>query len=242
MARNRQTLLPFAHVRNRGLFSNHWFENRLPLEPEWSNAREAAVAAFDIVVELWKHERGRVELYGAEAALEHAFIQPVLEAIGWKIIYQTRLEGRGPDYALFISDEAKDAALRAERTSPEFWSSVEVVGEAKAWHIPLNKPTVVNNRREYPPQQIEWYLDRSRRDFGVSTNGGLWRLIPREREPHQRRFQTYLECDLAALLEAWPSARGSITDRESLLDEFVQSRCTWPTTTSFGSRPRCPTG
>ena len=111
-------LLPFAHVRNRGLFSNHWFENRLALEPEWHTTRDAADESLEALVALWKKERGRVERDGAEAPLEQAFIQPILEAIGWKLIYQTFLEGRRPDYALFASDDAKDAALGVDRTSP----------------------------------------------------------------------------------------------------------------------------
>ena len=39
--------------------------------------------------------------------------------------------------------------------------------------------------------------------------------------PHQRRFQTYLECDLAKLLEEW-CRTSSITVRDTLLDEFLQ--------------------
>ena len=214
-------LLPFAHVRNRGLFSNHWFENRLQREPDWDETRDAASEALDTLSALWKKERGRVERYGAEAPLEQAFIQPVFEAIGWKLIYQTFLEGRKPDYALFASDDAKDTALAVERTSPQFWSPVVIVADAKAWHVPLNKPSIVNNQREYPPQQIEWYLDRSHCDFGILTNGATWRLVPREREPHQRRFQTYLECDLAKLLEEWRLTT-SFTAKETLLDEFLQ--------------------
>jgi len=229
MARARQQLLPLSHVRNRGFFSNHWFENRLPLEPEWNELREQARSTLDALAELWKRERGRVERYGTEAALEHAFIQPVFETLGWKLIYQTSLEGQRPDYALFLDDQALDAALAVEGTSPDFWRMATVVADAKAWHVPLNRPSMVNNRREYPPQQIERYLHWSRLDFGILTSGALWRLVPREHSPQQRRFQTYLECDLAGLLEAWrnarPAARQSqrlILERDALIEEFLQ--------------------
>ncbi len=229
MVRAHQQLLPLSHVLNRGLFSNHWFENRLPLEPEWDELREQARSTLDALAVLWERERGRVERYGTEAPLEHAFIQPVFETLGWKLIYQTFLQSRKPDYALFLDDEALDAALAVERTSPDFWRTPIVVADAKAWHIPLNRPSVVNNQREYPPQQIEWYLDRSRLDFGILTTGGLWRLVPREHSPQQRRFQTYLECDLAGLLEAWRNARPAgrqsqrvITERDALVEEFLK--------------------
>ena len=66
-----------------------------------------------------------------------------------------------------------------------------------------------------PPQQIEWYLDRSHLDYGILTNGRLWRLVPREYSGQQRRFQTYLECDLPAMLDAW-HAKGI------LIDEFKE--------------------
>jgi hypothetical protein len=76
MARSRQAELPVAHVRNRGLFSNHWFERRLSLEPEWRELRPSAIACLNSLSELWRREQDRLERYGAEAALERAFIQP----------------------------------------------------------------------------------------------------------------------------------------------------------------------
>ena len=79
---NRQQLLPIAFVRNRGLFANHWFENRLALEPEWNELRNDAREALDKLAELWRCEKDRVERYGTEAPLEQAFIQPVFETLG----------------------------------------------------------------------------------------------------------------------------------------------------------------
>jgi hypothetical protein len=104
----------------------------------------------------------------------------VLEILGWKLKYQTFLQGRKPDYALFSDDESLDAALQGDRKSPEFWTYPTLVADAKAWHISLDRPSKIQNQREYPPQQIEWYLDRSHLDFAILTNGKLWRLIPRE--------------------------------------------------------------
>jgi len=221
MSKHRQMLLPIRHVRNRGFFSNHWFENRLRLEPEWSEFREEARNVLHRLAELWKAEKDRVHLYGAEAPLEQAFIQPVFESLGWKLYYQTYLQGREPDYALFLDDTSKDRALRAGRDSPNFWRYPTIVADAKAWDVPLNRPSVIRSQREYPPQQIEWYLDRSRLDYGILTNGQLWRLVPRKYAPQQRRFQTYFECDLAALLESWRTSR-TLTDQASLIDQFLE--------------------
>ena len=197
-----QLTLPFGPVHNRDLLSNHWLEHRLPLEPEWQELRESARRLAQRLLELWQVEKDRVELYGNEAGLEEKFIQPVFEALGWKLKYQAFLRGREPDYALFLTDGDLNAALTAGRTNEDFWSHPALVADAKAWHINLDRPSRMGARREYPPEQIEWYLDRSRLDYAILTNGRLWRLIPRELGPNKSRFQTYLEIDLHHLLNS----------------------------------------
>lgn len=217
----QQLLLPLSALRNRDLLSNHWLENRLSLEPEWVELRAKAKDGLDALGALWRTQRNRVEHYGDEQGLEEAFIQPVLERLGWVFKYQPFLQPRKPDYALFLSDELYDAALLAGRNSPDFWKYPTVVADAKAWHVSLDRPSTVQNKREYPPEQIEWYLNRSELDFAILTNGKLWRLIPRQYGLQQRRFETYLELDLAALLETWISA-SSLVEQFAILDEFLR--------------------
>jgi hypothetical protein len=106
-------------------------------------------------------------------------------------------------------------------STPEFWSYPALVADSKAWHISLDRPISIGNRREYPPEQIEWYLDRSRLPYGILTNGRVWRLVPRELEPDQPRFQTYLEADLESILEAWRGETNWVR-REHILDDFIQ--------------------
>jgi len=101
---------------------------------------------------------------------------------------------------LFMDDEALDAALARGHSAPRFWRHATVVADAKAWHVSLDRPTRTGSQREYPPEQIEWYLDRSRLNFGILTNGKLWRLVPRELGAGKPRFKTYLEVDLPRLL------------------------------------------
>ena len=80
--------------------------------------------ALETLATLWKRENRPGRRYGAEAPLEQAFIQPVLEAIGWKLIYQTHLEGRQTGRVRVRRRcDAKDAALARGRTNLEFWSS-----------------------------------------------------------------------------------------------------------------------
>lgn len=198
---DNQLLLPLGPVRNSELFSNYWLTHRLELEPEWQEMIPRVERVLERLSALWSEQRSRVEKYGKEAPLEQAFIQPVLEALGWKIYYQAHIQGRKPDYALFASDEAYDEALSHGHAAESFWEAASVVADAKAWHVPLDKPSRVDGRKEYPPEQIEWYLSRTGVEWGILTNGHLWRLIPRVVPSGKPRFQTYLEIDLPALLE-----------------------------------------
>jgi hypothetical protein len=116
-----QSHLLLTSLRNRDLFSSHWLEKRLPLEPEWNELRENARSVLIALGDLWWTQKNRVEKYGNEQGLEEAFIQPVLRELGWKLKYQTFLQGREPDYALFFDDASLDPALNAGRTSPDFW-------------------------------------------------------------------------------------------------------------------------
>jgi hypothetical protein len=112
--------------------------------------------------------------------------------------------------------------LAAGRQSPEFWTHAVAVADAKRWDLSLDRPSTIQNEREYPPQQIEWYLDRSRLNFGILTNGRLWRLVPRQLDSHQRRFQTYLECDLPGILDGWLAHSTDMTERAELVSDFLK--------------------
>ena len=218
----KQRELPFSPLRNSELFSNHWLANRLPLEPEWNEVRQQARQVLEKLVALWEIQRPRVAQYGSEQALEQAFIQPVLKALGWKLIYQTHLRGGKPDYALFTDDASLDGALATSRLSPEFWQRASIVADAKAWSIPLDRPISVGKRREYPPEQIERYLNNSLLAFGLLTNGRYWRLVPREHYPGQPRFQTYLECDLERLLSNRLKEPVKLFEESQTFEDFLR--------------------
>ena len=214
----RQLSLTFSAVRNSEFLAIHWFEHRLPLEPEWATVQPRLQQIASRLLTLWAVQKPRVERYGNEAGLEQAFIQPVFQLLGWKLKYQTFLQSREPDYALFTDDAALDAALGTGHTAPDFWRHATVVADAKAWHVSLDRPTRTGSRREFPPEQIEWYLDRSRLDFGILTNGRLWRLVPRELPAGKPRFKTYLEVDLPALLDRLASHKQLTIDGVELDD------------------------
>ena len=216
-----QLPIPFGPIRNSNLFSNHWLEYRLPLEPEWNELRQDAEAILDRLGKLWKREQNRVEQY-SEGGLEQAFIQRVLEELGWKLVYQTHLRGRKPDYALFLDDRSKDAALALDRTDTRFWEHPALVADAKAWTVNLDRPVKVPGKKEYPPEQIEWYIQYSGRHYGILTNGRQWRLYPRDLSAHQPRFETYLECVLPPLLTASLQVAVDLAAHKRLVDDFLR--------------------
>ncbi len=219
-----QLELPFGPVVNRNFLSNNWLEQRLPIEPEWTELRAASRDAAAKLIALWQREKTRVERYGDEAGLEEKFIQPILEILGWSLKYQTYLHGREPDYALFDEEAALDRALQEGRNNPDFWLHASMVADAKAWHINLDRPEKIGSKREYPPEQIEWYLDRSRCNFGILTNGRHWRLVPRNIDGTRPRFQTYLQVDLPSLIEkiALPEAELQLGVHGDDLDLFMR--------------------
>ena len=157
----KQPLLPFSAIRNADFLSNHWLDKRLTLEPEWTALRPAANAALAQLAQLWDREKNLLPKYGDEAGMEEAFIQPVLDALGWKLKYQTFLQGRKPDYALFLSPQDHANAIHAGRDNPDFWKYPKLVADAKAWDVSLDRTIDTSFRRELTPQQLEDDLDRS---------------------------------------------------------------------------------
>ena len=104
---------------------------------------------------------------------EQGFIQPVL---GWKINYQTFLRGRRPDYALFLTDDALDAALAAGRQTPEFWHHPVMVADAKAV---AKGGASCPGERKAPPEAVADPVGRRRPLRRVSEGVGC-NLIPSE--------------------------------------------------------------
>jgi hypothetical protein len=51
----------YSPVRNKALFSSHWLENRLRLEPEWDELRDEAIAVLTKLAKLWTVQKSRVE-------------------------------------------------------------------------------------------------------------------------------------------------------------------------------------
>jgi hypothetical protein len=57
----RQLPLPFSPIRNSEFLANHWFEHRLPLEPEWQTVQQNLAKTVNSLLDLWKEQKTRVE-------------------------------------------------------------------------------------------------------------------------------------------------------------------------------------
>ena len=140
-----------------------------------------------------------------EAQTEADFIRPVLELLGYAYIVQTNLKHKGksnqPDYALFPDDKTKKEAGSFKIKEQEaFYGKALAICDAKYWARPLDiklsdkKDTFTNIN---PSFQIVNYLVGADVDWGILTNGKLWRLYC-QKAPS--RSSTFYEVDLEELL------------------------------------------
>ncbi|MCK4471310.1 MAG: hypothetical protein KAW49_05935, partial [Anaerolineae bacterium] len=110
---------------------------------------------------------------------------------------------------------AKQAAARVWRT-PAFWETALAVGDAKRWDRPLDKrlvngaPDAFTNAN--PCFQINYYLQRTGRTWGVLSNGRRWRLYYRETSS---QLDIFYEVDLAQLIEPCPEPGRRKDDRSA---------------------------
>jgi len=223
MSRRAQQQLPFGPVRNSELFANHWLDRRLRDEPEWAAHRSAAEACLDAIAELWRHQGRTIQSGASEAEVEQSWIRPALEAMGWSVLARAPVHGRVPDLSLFLDGETRDRAASGGISHPDFWKHPHIVADAKAWGVSLDRPSRGGGMREYPPEQIEWYISRTGLSWGMLTNGRLWRLIPGALHSDQKRFQTYLEIDLPLMLDRWAAGDGTQRARSpETLDEWLR--------------------
>jgi type I restriction-modification system DNA methylase subunit len=192
-----QLAFPAAAVRDSGLFSEHFLSERLPDWPEFSALDVGGL--HDVLSELWKRERDG--LPGSnEAQTENRFIQPVLQALGFHYTVQAGIRfgtgRRQPDYALFLSDEHRATADQVEGDI-RFRHAV-AVADAKKWDRPLDVRGGKGNEAVDPVAQIINYLLITKRDWGILTNGRLWRLYAAKGRLTEGAC---LEVDLIQLLE-----------------------------------------
>lgn len=192
-----QAELRLSPVDYGGLFSENFLEARLP---EWREYNELdCQELMDGIRQVWEREEGGLPMAN-EAQVEEHFVQPILDLLGhfWtpQAGYSTAT-GRGvPDYALFLSDEARLKAAQLPKNSLDRFTDAAGLAEAKEFDRPLNRRRG-GRLNEDPHAQILRYLNETRAGWGILTNGRWWRLYSYERATQG----AYYGVDLVALVE-----------------------------------------
>ena len=119
-----------------------------------------------------------------EAQTEHKLIYPVLKLLGWDV-------GNIDPQQRTSTTDRPDALLRAQK------GGAEVILENKKWGVNLDRR---KGRESAPSTQMLRYLSNAERaEWGVLTNGELWRLYFRRANSKSEQF---LELDLGRVLSA----------------------------------------
>ena len=189
-----------AH-RNHGLFADHYLDHVLPARGEWMRLEESAGAALAEISRIF----AAFVPSSDEQQTERDLVRPILDALGHTYEVQGRLRVPGrfhkPDYVFYRDVEAKNANRNAvlEKTLPE--QGGLAVGDAKYWGRSLDRTlnTGYADDNRNPSFQIYWYMLHSGVQWGVLTNGQLWRLVHRESAD---RLDIYYEVDLQELVQA----------------------------------------
>lgn len=189
--------------RNHGLFSDHYLEQTLPGTAGWEALRAEARPVRERVAEVLAGYAPTEN----EAQIEEDLIRPILRLLGHgSFRVQPALSTPGgvkkPDYVLYRDEDALRASGESPLTEESLAGRAFAVGEAKHWDRPLDlslkrKGDTFTNQN--PSYQISFYMQHAGVEWGILTNGRLWRLYHRDTA---HRLDTFYEVDLARALES----------------------------------------
>ena len=192
--------------QNRGLFSDHFLQARLPEWKEWKV--EADLIPFQKSLQSLHDSKKPILPYLNEAQTELEFVQPVLDLLGYANSYIVQAPTKvgqhtnRPDYALFPDVKTKNKAY--QKLDQNDYSLCIGIADAKYWERELDlakssdRDTFTNQN---PSFQIAQYLTGTKQNWGILTNGRLWRLYSSK---SHLPLGNYYQIDLVHLLEEAP--------------------------------------
>jgi len=200
MTSAQPTLIAHTHANQR-LFSDHYLDQILPELPEWKHG-----AGSDSEV------RGKVRaLYVGftpstnEAQTEQELIRPILSLLGHDFEVQPALKtpdgSKRPDYVLYHDAAGVAANKNVVLTDADLECGL-AVADAKYWDRPLDQALQVGKdpfTNKNPGYQIAFYIQHTGLQWGILTNGRLWRLYHKDTA---HKLDRYYEVDLPDLLNA----------------------------------------
>ncbi|MFA6612839.1 MAG: hypothetical protein WCS64_04595, partial [Dehalococcoidales bacterium] len=196
-----------SYFQNRGLFSDHFLQERLHEWKEWGVNNELEDFRSKL---LTLYEAKKQILPGLnEAQTEEEFIKPVLDLLGYENSYVVQTptkigqQTNRPDYALFPDAATKNEAYAKIKIN----DYIQCIGiaDAKYWGRELDlaktseRDTFTNQN---PSFQIAGYLTGTKQNWGILTNGRLWRLYSTK---SYLPLGNYYQVDLVRLLEKAPA-------------------------------------
>lgn len=200
---------PTLWFQNRGLFSDHFLQARLPQWKEWETDEELATFRKELM-SLYESKE-TILPYLNEAQTEEEFVQPVLDLLGYANSYIVQAptkvgqQANRPDYALFPDETTKNKAYQKIRDND--YTQCIGIADAKYWERELDlskfsdRDTFTNQN---PSFQIVSYLTGTQQKWGILTNGRLWRLYCIK---SHLPLGNYYQVDLVKLLEEAPEEK-----------------------------------
>lgn len=186
--------LSIQAVNNQNLFSNHYLENSIKNNYEWrSNDHETV---FNEIKRIYEDEKLFLEGLN-ESQLEERFFRRVFKAMLPDFEVQAGTESQDfPDYAFFEDADARDAA-HLNKGSRSFYQNAFAIGEVKRWDANLDRLGKGKHDKNMNPSfQIWLYLHETEPEWGILSNGRLWRIYHQDKP-----MDSYYEVDLVTILE-----------------------------------------
>jgi len=191
-----------AH-RNEYLFSDHYLDNLLPQDPRWEAALAETGAFLGWLRGHYAEEQNQLADYNEDQLEEHWF-KPILRRLGHAFEGQASIPGlnRGvkrPDYVFFPDEATRQVAVSTQSTEG-YVADALAVGEVKRWDTPLSKKEKgggASFEAQNPSWQIDYYVRATGLEWGVLSNGRVWRLVHKDTS---ERLSIYYEVDLVDLM------------------------------------------
>lgn len=177
------------------LFTSYTLEVDFPQIYDFEGNKDQAKKALDSIKAIYNKEKF---ISQNEHQFEDDFIAKVLEILGWSFVRQEEkiIQGKleKPDFLLFTTVDFKNAYLQIPKeqraASNEHFS---VILESKAYKVAIDNKKIKDN----PHFQILRYLSNLKKDYGILTNGRIWRFYDNSKLSATKIFY---EIDLEAIL------------------------------------------
>lgn len=188
--------MPHAfHFLRNNLFTSYTLEVDFPQIYDFEGNKDQAKKALDSIKAIYNKEKF---ISQNEHQFEDDFISEVLEILGWSFIRQEEkiIQGKleKPDFLLFTNQDSKNTYLqipKEQRTANN--EHFSVIAESKAYKVEIDNKKIKDN----PHFQILRYLSNLKKDYGILTNGRIWRFYDNSKLSAAKIFY---EIDLETIL------------------------------------------